>query len=352
MARQLDSYSLCMYRNRSFQHDLPRPSEVIIPHASSSISLGSKLNFRAETRYQENPSRKSVLRHGFMWDGSIIDVSSSGKLVKEYVDDGRHEDAVQVYVKMLECGIPVEEFRFFPMLIKAFGAISDIEKVRQIHGHLLKLGALDDIYVLNSLLGVYWKCGVAEDAIQLFEKICTKDLVSWNTMISGFCHSGDYMGSLRIFSQMIRQHGVFPNRVACLSALSSCASIESLIHGREIHAFVVKNNFGDEFLFSALIDMYMKCGDVKNAEFIFGGILNDDSIKGNTVVWNVMISGYVSNGYLSQAVELFQEMLAIQILPDFSTMIAVSGDSSHNQSEEIYAAIDSLTTQIAKAGCI
>ncbi|XP_048330063.2 pentatricopeptide repeat-containing protein DOT4, chloroplastic [Ziziphus jujuba] len=325
MARQLDSYSLCMYRNRSFQHDLPRPSEVIIPHASSSISLGSKLNFRAETRYQENPSRKSVLRHGFMWDGSIIDVSSSGKLVKEYVDDGRHEDAVQVYVKMLECGIPVEEFRFFPMLIKAFGAISDIEKVRQIHGHLLKLGALDDIYVLNSLLGVYWKCGVAEDAIQLFEKICTKDLVSWNTMISGFCHSGDYMGSLRIFSQMIRQHGVFPNRVACLSALSSCASIESLIHGREIHAFVVKNNFGDEFLFSALIDMYMKCGDVKNAEFIFGGILNDDSIKGNTVVWNVMISGYVSNGYLSQAVELFQEMLAIQILPDFSTMIAVSG---------------------------
>lgn len=35
---------------------------------------------------------------------------------------------------------------------------------------------------------------MAKDAIELFEKICTEDLVSWNTVISGLCHYGDYHG--------------------------------------------------------------------------------------------------------------------------------------------------------------
>ncbi|KAF3437040.1 hypothetical protein FNV43_RR19793 [Rhamnella rubrinervis] len=333
MARPLDSYSLRMYGNSSIRRDLPRPFEVIhceLGHASfgsvtsSSTSFGSKFrNSRAEIQFPENPSSESILRHGTSENGAVIDVSSSGKLIREYVDDGFPEDAIKVYFSMLECGIPPEEFRFFPCLIKAFGALSDKKKVRQIHGYLLKLGALDDIYVGNSLLDVYWKCGVAKDTFALFEKMCSKDLVSWNTMISGLCHSGDHLGSLRTFNQMILEYGVFPNRVACLSALSSCSSVESLFHGREIHAYVVKKGIGDEFLVSKLIDMYMKCGDVKNAEYVFRGIFNEDSIRGNTVIWNVMISGYISNGYLPQAVELFQEMLVIQIQPDFSTMVTI-----------------------------
>ncbi|PON31488.1 Tetratricopeptide-like helical domain containing protein, partial [Trema orientale] len=248
-----------------------------------------------------------------------MDVSWSSKLIREYMDDGFFEDAVKVYVKMLEYGVPVEEFQFFPPLIKAFGGLLDIGKVREIHAHLLKFRALDDVYVENSLLGVYWKCGEAEDAIQLFWKMPVKDSVSWNTMISGFYRSGDNRGSLRTFSQMIREHGVFPNRVACLSALSSCSALESLVHGKEIHAFVVKSGFDDDFLVSGLIDMYMKCGDAKNAQYVFD---DEESIRMNAVIWNVMINGYVSNGNLSQAMDLFLEMLATGIVPDSSTMVA------------------------------
>lgn len=333
VANPVRSSSLRMYGNGSNQHDLPRPLEAVryrLARASpgsltsSSTSFGPKFrNSRAEGRFQGDPAGESLPSHGPLRKGPGIDVSQSGKRIRECVDDGCPEYAVQVYVKMLECGVPVGEFSFFPCLVKAVGALPDVVKVSQIHGHLLKLGALDDIDVVNSLLGVYWKRGVAEDTFALFEKMVTKDLVSWNTMLWGLCHSGDYLGSLRTFRQMILEHGVFPNRVACLSALSSCCSVESLVHGREVHAYVVKNGFADEFLISKLIDMYMKCGDAKNAEYVFRTNFNEDSVRGNTVIWNVMISGYVSNGHLLQAVELFQEMLTIQILPDFSTMVAV-----------------------------
>ncbi|KAL5747214.1 hypothetical protein ACOSP7_024212 [Xanthoceras sorbifolium] len=226
---------------------------------------------------------------------------------------------------MLEYGFQAEEFKFFPCLIKAFGGLCDVEKVRQIHGHVLKLGFFDnDVYVQNSLLGMYWKCGDVKDAIQLFEKMCERDLVSWNTMISGVCQSGDYLGSLVIFRRMIDEYFVFPNRVSCLSALASCASIEALIYGREIHGYLVKSGLDvDEFLISGLIEMYMKCADIRSAQRVFKSMLHKESIRANAVIWNVMITGYVFNGYLSLALELFLEMLNLGIRPDSSTMVAI-----------------------------
>ncbi|XP_061990747.1 pentatricopeptide repeat-containing protein At2g29760, chloroplastic-like [Rosa rugosa] len=132
---------------------------------------------------------KSNSRGGF----SRIDVVSGGELIKRFDENGNCEDAIVVYVKMLQLGLPeAEEFQFFPILIKAFGGFCDVGKAREIHGHVLKLGVLGDVYDANSILGVYWKCGEVEDAVQMFEKMPERDLVSWNTMISGFCHSGDY----------------------------------------------------------------------------------------------------------------------------------------------------------------
>ncbi|CAN6713878.1 unnamed protein product [Malus baccata var. baccata] len=297
------------------------------PSTPCFLSFTSKFhNFCSGIQFLKAPSRKLILGRGFSRESSLLEVSSAGQLIKDYVEDGNFEDAITIYVKVLEFGLPVSEFRFFPCLIKAFGGLCDAGKAREIHGHVLKLGVLDDVYDVNSLLGVYWKCWAVEDAIQLFEKMRERDLVSWNTMISGLCHWGDYMGSLRMFSRMVNDYWVLPNRVACLSALSSCSSVQCSVHGREIHGFVVKREIAtDQFLVSGLIDMYMKCGDVKNAEYVFGSIVYEESIRGNPVIWNVMISGYVANGRLPQAVELFLEMLEIGLSPDTSTMVAVIG---------------------------
>lgn len=330
VARPLDFYSVHTYGHGLHQHNPLRPSEALqykLRGASKPglVSFSSKFHtFCSKVQFLQNPSRKSILGRGLSRDSSLDEVLSAGQLIKEYVEDGNCKDAITIYVKMLEFGLPVEEFRFFPCLIKAFGGLSDVGKAREIHGHVLKLGVLDDVYDVNSLLGVYWKCGAIEDAVQMFEKMCKRDLVSWNTMISGLCHLGDYMGSLRMFSRMIHDHWMLPNRVACLSALTSCSSVQSSVHGRELHGFVVKREIDtDQFLVSGLIDMYMKCGDVKNAEYVFRSIINEESIRGNPVIWNVMISGYVSNGCLSHAVEVFLEMLSIGLSPDTSTMVAV-----------------------------
>lgn len=290
----------------------------------SVVSSTFQNNSFTSLHFVQNPSRKLVDENGFLSDKRVLDVSSVGYMIKEFADSGLFEDAIRVYVNMLEYGFPFDEFRFFPCLMKAFGGLCDVEKARQIHGHVLKLGFFYDVYVQNSILGMYWKCGGVGDAIKLFEKMFGRDLVSWNTMMSGFCQLGDYLGSLMIFRRMIDDHGVYPNRVSCLSALSSCGSINGLIYGREIHGFLLKSGLDvDEFLVSGLIDMYMKCADIRSSQRVFKNILDKESVRENAVIWNVMVTGYVSNQYFSLALELFVEMLNLGIRPDSLTVLAV-----------------------------
>ncbi|KAL5736918.1 hypothetical protein ACOSP7_031372 [Xanthoceras sorbifolium] len=327
--KSLHTYGHCTDQNdlfmSSFKVSQLSPNVLGSTKKPSRVSSTSQNNCFISSHFEQNPSQKLLNLHGFSSNNSVVDVSSVGKTIRGLTDDGLFEDAMRLYIKMLEYGFQAEEFKFFPCLIKAFGGLCDVEKARQIHGHVLKLGFFDnDVYVQNSLLGMYWKCGDVKDAIQLFEKMCERDLVSWNTMISGVCQSGDYLGSLVIFRRMIDEYFVCPNRVSCLSALASCASIEALIYGREIHGYLVKSGLDvDEFLISGLIEMYMKCADIRSAQLVFKSMLHKESIRANAVIWNVMITGYVFNGYLSLALELFLEMLNLGIRPDSSTMVAI-----------------------------
>ncbi|KAK6924855.1 E motif [Dillenia turbinata] len=221
-------------------------------------------------------------------------------------------------------------------VLEAVGGNWDLEMGRQFHGYLLKLGECDDIFVSNSLLGMYTKCGAIEDASTMFESMCKKDSVSWNTIISGFQQSHCYVDSFSVLRQMIQEFKLYPNRVACISALSSCASLELLIHGQEIHAFVLKSGLDvDECLVSCLIDMYMKCGDIRNAKCIFQHVMKIESLKRNSIIWNVMIMGYVHNRHSQQSVEMFFEMLVFGIQPDSSTMVAILVQCSQSSNLEL-----------------
>ncbi|XVF54121.1 hypothetical protein PTKIN_Ptkin05aG0155600 [Pterospermum kingtungense] len=312
-------HSFNLHNHSTDQRKLPLLSTV--PLFSKNVSFirkRSSVSSNVETLFSsinflENPSHKPQNKRGVSMDN----------LIMKFTEQGFFKDAISVYLRMLRNGLQVQYFKFFPCLIKAFGGLSEVKRSRQIHGHVLKLGFSADIYVVNALLGMYFKCGEIEDAVKMFDKMIERDLVSWNSMISGFCQSENYFDSLMMFCVMVKEHGVLPNRVGCLSALSSCASIDSSIHGREIHGFLLKSGLEiDDFLVTGLIEMYMKCGDVRNAEHVFS-IVNEESVRTNTVIWNVMITGYVSNECLSKAKELFVKMLELGIKPDSATMVAL-----------------------------
>lgn len=267
-------------------------------------------------------SNDFISAHDFTQNKVCVNNSEIEKLIKEFTLKGYHGDAVSLYLDMLDNGFIMEEFHSFPVLVKAIGCLNDLKLSRQIHGHLWKLGVVKDNYVANSLLSTLWKCSTSDDAIKMFKTMQERDSVSWSTMISGFHQSRLYTRSLEWFRCMVWGSGAYPNRVACLSAVSSCASVKSLMQGREIHAFVIKSGLDvDAFMLNGLLEMYMKCGRVGHANRLFESI--DDNARENSVLWNVMILGYVDNDCFSEALLCFIEMMVSGIEPDSSTMVAV-----------------------------
>ncbi|KAF2313089.1 hypothetical protein GH714_009195 [Hevea brasiliensis] len=78
---------------------------------------------------------------------------------------------------------------------------------------------------------------------------------------------------------------------------------------------------------SSLIDMYSKCGQVKNAESMFQLLP-----KRNIITWNAMISGYAYNGDSGKVIQQLRELkMVADLKPDGVTFLNVIAACSNTE---------------------
>ncbi|KAI7990895.1 Pentatricopeptide repeat-containing protein [Camellia lanceoleosa] len=101
--------------------------------------------------------------------------------------------------------------------------------------------------------------------------------------------------------------------------ISACAHIGALNFGKEIHLYVMQNEFDlDVYLGSALVDMYAKyrCLDISLLVFL-------KLREKNLFCWNSIIEGLVVHGYAKEALAMFSRMEGEKIKPNGVTFISV-----------------------------
>ncbi|XP_062163296.1 pentatricopeptide repeat-containing protein At2g34400 isoform X2 [Alnus glutinosa] len=172
--------------------------------------------------------------------------------------------------------------------------------------------------MIRGLTNTWHKCGELGWARKVFDEITERDLVSWNSMISGYSKMGHAADAVRLFHEM-REVGFEPDEMTLVSVLGACKDIGDLSLGRWVEEFVVESKMElNSYVGSALIDMYGKCGDLMAARRIF-----DTMGKKDVVTWNAMITGYAQNGMSDEAIMLFNHMREVGVNPDKITLIGV-----------------------------
>lgn len=133
---------------------------------------------------------------------------------------GHNEEAVKFFIDMLREGfIPNEST--FPCVISAASNIASLGFGRSFHACAIKfLGKLND-FVGNSLISFYAKCGSMKDSLLIFDKICKRNVVSWNAVICGYAHNGRGAEAISLFERMCSE-GIKPNKVSLLGLLLAC----------------------------------------------------------------------------------------------------------------------------------
>ncbi|GER56915.1 pentatricopeptide repeat-containing family protein [Striga asiatica] len=255
-----------------------------------------------------------------------------------YMHNGCYTDALVLFMKlMVESGFFPNPTTMACVLPACVHEEAFVDK-EAMHGYVLKLGLWRNRYVQNALMDLYSRIGKIDESKYIFHSMESKDVVSWNTMITGYVVCGYHEEAL-ILLHDIQIGGVKdnenddvdcikPNAVTLMSILPGCASLAALAKGREIHGYAIRNKLdSDVAVGSALIDMYTKCGCLSMAVRVF----NTMEVK-NVITWNTIIMAYGMHGEGKEAMSLFRSMVAEggEVKPNQVTFIALFVACSHS----------------------
>ena len=98
-----------------------------------------------------------------------------------------------------------------------------------------------------------------------------------------------------------------------------------VLDGKSAHCQAIQMGF-DSFIHvsNALISMYCKCGDVKEALWMFKSMHIKDLVS-----WNSMIAGYSQHGLALEVIDLFEQMKLKKTKPDAITFLGVLSSCRH-----------------------
>ncbi|XP_059669082.1 putative pentatricopeptide repeat-containing protein At5g08490 [Cornus florida] len=201
---------------------------------------------------------------------------------------------------------------------------------KSLHSYVIRSGLESDTLVGNALVSMYAKSGhVCDDAYAVFHKIADKDVVSWNAMIAGFAENKLMDDAFYLFRGMLKGPTV-PNYATIANILPVCAFLEENVayhFGKEIHCYVTRRAelITDISVINALMSFYLRIGRTEEAHSLFRRMKLRDLVS-----WNSIIAGYASNCEWLKALELFHELLSVEMTKlDSVTLISILPVCAH-----------------------
>ncbi|KAH8973883.1 hypothetical protein BDL97_01G071100, partial [Sphagnum fallax] len=266
------------------------------------------------------------------------------------------EEAKCVHKQIIQCGCESDAFVgtslvdlqpnpvTFVGVLNACASLGALEEGRCVHKQIVESGCESDVFVGSSLVDMYAKCGSMEDAAKVFNKMTSRDVVSWSAMLSGLVKSGQAQKALELYREM-QLEGVRPNAVTFVGVLNSdvfvgnslvdmyakCRIMEDVwkvFNRMPSHnvvswtAMILGHMNGcesDMFAGNSLVNMYAKCGHMEEALRVFNKMPSHDVVS-----WTAMILGHVKSGQGQKALELFQQMQCEGVPPNPATVSSLT----------------------------
>ena len=175
--------------------------------SSAAIALFSKCN-RLEDSVQ-------LFKEQDQWHSALCD-----SMISSYARHDLGEDALRLFVLTLRKNIRPTEY-MVSCLLSSVSIFLPVEVGNQIHSLVPKLGFVSDAVVASSLVDMYAKFGFIDDALNIFNDMKIKDLVSWNTIMMGLTYNGKVSVTMHLFKELIRK-ATPPDRITLAAVLRAC----------------------------------------------------------------------------------------------------------------------------------
>lgn len=195
-------------------------------------------------------------------------------MISGFLENGQFKEAIFLFKQMLDAGFcPVIEN--LSTLLVAYTCIGAIQLGKGVHGYATRNLFLDSVEgnrrtileLETSILNMYVKCGSISAARNCFDRMETKDIVAWTSMIEGYGTHGLGFQALELFQKMVEERVVEPNSITFLSLLAACSHSGLLNEGCQL-LYSMKWHFNlepDLDHYTCIVDLLGRSGRVKEA---------------------------------------------------------------------------------------
>lgn len=256
-------------------------------------------------------------------DMEVDDLVCWNSIIVGCVRQGLHGQALSLFRKMHRRAMKVDEFTI-PSVLNCFTSTMDLKSAESVHCLIVKAGFEGYKLVSNALIDMYAKRENLDCALEVFNRIQDKDVISWTSLVTGYSHNGSYSMALKLFCHM-RIAGINPDQIIVASILSASAELTALEFGEQVHGSFVKSGIWSSLsVDNSLLTMYAKCGCIEEANKVFNSMQVRD-----VITWTALIVGYAQNGKAKDSLKFYDRMIASGVKPDFITFIGVLFSCSH-----------------------
>ncbi|KAI5058720.1 hypothetical protein GOP47_0026890 [Adiantum capillus-veneris] len=257
-------------------------------------------------------------------------------IISGYAEHGPADAAFLCYERMQSERL-LPDATTYVCILTACGNSGLVLQGRDLHATITLHGWDDNCFVTNSLIDMYAKCGVLHEA-ETLSKLCPRNVLSWTSLISGYAEHGPFEVALECFEKM-RSEGIFPDAVTFASVLKACGSIGAIERGRETHQDIPQSVMKEfSFVGNAVVDMYIKCGSLTEAQEAF-----DKLPERACAPWNALVAGYANSGTTQQVLTCVERMehegVSVAAGIYISMLKSCGSTGSIDEARELHAAV-------------
>ncbi|XP_022729947.1 pentatricopeptide repeat-containing protein At5g56310 isoform X2 [Durio zibethinus] len=209
-------------------------------------------------------------------------------VIAGYAQMDHPNEAIAVFRRMQLENVKPDEIAMLAVLSACahFGAIQ-VKFGECIHGYIHKRGFYQMVPLQNALIEMYAKSGNICKALQVFENMNHKTVITWTTIVSALAFHGLGTQALHMFSRMETAE-VKPNDITFIAILSACTHVGLVDLGR-YYFNTMQSKYGVQPKiqhYGCLIDLFGRAGYLEEAL----ELVSQMPFKPNAAIWGSLLA--------------------------------------------------------------
>lgn len=229
-------------------------------------------------------------------------------IISGYTRIGCYADSLDVFRRMQMNGVKPDWVSLIAIL-PACAQLGALELGKWINFYADKNDFLRKTCICNALIEMYAKCGNVDQALQLFDQMPQRDVISWSTMIAALANHGKEHEAIQLFQEMQRTK-VEPNEITFVGLLSACARGGFLGEGlRYFDSMRSDYNIepGVEH-YSCLVDLLGRTGCLDRAL----KLIKNMPVKPDSAIWGSLLNSCRTHGNLEIAIIAMEHLIELE----------------------------------------